>query len=309
MVVIFLVVFLYCMEEVREITLSALIFESWAMMSSVMPSLKYSFSGSVLMFSNGSTATDFAAVTSCTIACAAPTAMATVAGVPSASANWAAVENRSAGMVAIAFFTAASTASGTSSRTARGDGTGELSRLAMTAMSVDPAERRLAHQHLEQHAAQAVDVAPAVEVLDSLDLLRAHVGRRADDVRRSEDLRRADRPGDAEVRHQRVARVQQDVRGLDVPVHHLGAVRVAQRVGDLARDLERVVDRQLALPGQALAQRLALDVGHDVVHQAVGLVRVVERKDVGMVEPGRDLNLAQEPGGARSPPPARGEGP
>ena len=41
-------------------TLSALIFESWAMMSSVIPSLKYSFSGSVLMFSNGSTATDFA---------------------------------------------------------------------------------------------------------------------------------------------------------------------------------------------------------------------------------------------------------
>ena len=61
MAVIFLVVFLYCIEDVREITLSALIFESWAMMSSVIPSLKYSFSGSVLMFSNGSTATDFAA--------------------------------------------------------------------------------------------------------------------------------------------------------------------------------------------------------------------------------------------------------
>ena len=60
MVAIFLVVFLYCIEEVREITLSALILESWAMMSSVIPSLKYSFSGSVLMFSNGSTATAFA---------------------------------------------------------------------------------------------------------------------------------------------------------------------------------------------------------------------------------------------------------
>jgi hypothetical protein len=88
MAVIFLVVFLYCIEEVREMTLSALILDSWAMMSSVIPSLKYSFSGSVLMFSNGSTATDFALWSSSTIAWAAPTAMATVAGVPSASANW-----------------------------------------------------------------------------------------------------------------------------------------------------------------------------------------------------------------------------
>ena len=136
--VIFLVVFLYCMEDVREITLSALILESWAMMSSVIPSLKYSFSGSVLMFSNGRTATDFAATTSWTIACAAPTAMATVAGVPRASANWAAVVNRSAGSVAIAFFTAASTASGTSSRKARGEGTGPLNRFAMTAVTVVP---------------------------------------------------------------------------------------------------------------------------------------------------------------------------
>ena len=182
---IFLVVFLYCMEDVREITLSALILESWAMMSSVIPSLKYSFSGSVLMFSNGRTATDFAATTSLTIACAAPTAMATVAGVPRASANWAAVVNRSAGSVAIAFFTAASTASGTSSRKARGDGTGLLNRLRDDRLERRPAERRLAHQHFEEHAAQAVDVAAAVEVLAALHLFRAHVGRSADRCARS----------------------------------------------------------------------------------------------------------------------------
>ncbi len=136
---IFLEVFLYCIEEVREITLSALIFESCAMMSSVMPSLKYSFSGSVLMFSNGSTATDLVEeVISSTMACAAPTAIAVVAEVPKASANCAAVENRSAGSVAIAFLTAASTASGTSSRKVRGEGMGLLNRLAMMAVTVDP---------------------------------------------------------------------------------------------------------------------------------------------------------------------------
>ena len=159
MAAIFLVVFLYCIEEVREITFSALILESWEMISSVIPSLKYSFSGSVLMFSNGSTATDFAAMTSSTIACAAPTAMATVAEVPSASANCAAVANRSAGTVAMAFFTAASTASGTSSRDARADGIGEVSRLAITAVRVLPRKGGCAHQHLVEHAAQAVDVA------------------------------------------------------------------------------------------------------------------------------------------------------
>ncbi len=138
MAAIFLVDFLYCMVEVREITFSALILESWAMMSSVIPSLKYSFSGSVLMFSNGRTATDLVLAMASVIAWAAPTAMATVAEVPNASANWAAVAKRSAGNVAIAFRTAASTTSGTSSRNDRAEGTGEVNRLAMIAVSVAP---------------------------------------------------------------------------------------------------------------------------------------------------------------------------
>ena len=53
-----------------------------------------------------------------------------------------------------------------------------------------------------------------------VDLLRAHVGRRADDVPGG-GLARADGPGDAEVGHQRVPGVQQDVRRLDVPVDHV----------------------------------------------------------------------------------------
>ena len=96
------------------------------------------------MFSNGKTATDFAAAsdfaakTSWSTAWAVPTAMATVAGVPKASANWAAVVNRSAGSLASAFLTAASTASGTSSRPARGEGCGLVNRWAMTASNVVP---------------------------------------------------------------------------------------------------------------------------------------------------------------------------
>jgi hypothetical protein len=50
--------FLNIITEVREITLSERILESWAMTSSVMPSAKYSFSGSPLRLRNGRTATE-----------------------------------------------------------------------------------------------------------------------------------------------------------------------------------------------------------------------------------------------------------
>ena len=138
--VIFLVVFLYCMEDVREITLSALTFESWAMMSSVIPSLKYSFSGSVLMFSNGSTATDLRGDGDLlTIAWAAPTAMATVAGVPSASANWRGGAEPVGGHASPSPSAPRRPPPRARARGRRAaEGTGEVSRLAMTAVRVEP---------------------------------------------------------------------------------------------------------------------------------------------------------------------------
>ena len=52
-----LVVFLYRIMEVREVTSRPAILESWLMTSSVIPSLKYSFSGSALRLVKGNTAT------------------------------------------------------------------------------------------------------------------------------------------------------------------------------------------------------------------------------------------------------------
>ena len=52
------------------------------------------------------------------------------------------------------------------------------------------------------------------------------------------------------------------------------------------------------LAGQPVAQRLALDVGHHVVEEAVGVAGVEHAEDVGMLEPGGDLDLAGEPVGA-----------
>ena len=67
---------------------------------------------------------------------------------------------------------------------------------------------------------------------------------------------------------------------------------------DLARQPQRIVHRQRALPLQPLPKRLALDVRHHVVEDAVRLARVVHRQDVRMAQLARDLHLAQEPLGA-----------
>ena len=56
---------------------------------------------------------------------------------------------------------------------------------------------------------------------------------------------------DPEVGHRRVAALEQNVLGLDVAVNHAELVRVAERVGDLARDANRVVDAAVASRARA----------------------------------------------------------
>src|SRR5262245_48072642 len=80
---------------------------------------------------------------------------------------------------------------------------------------------------------------------------------------------------------------------------HLAAVGVGEGVGDLARDLDRRVDRERSLPGQPAPERLALDIGHDVVEDPVGFPGVEDWKDVRMVEAGGDLDLALEAVGSQ----------
>ena len=75
-------------------------------------------------------------------------------------------------------------------------------------------------------------------------------------------------------------------------------VSVVERLGDLAGEPERVVQRQLALTLEPMTQRLALDVGHDVVKEPTGLTGVEQGQDVGMLQAGGELDLAQESFGA-----------
>ena len=109
----------------------------------------------------------------------------------------------------------------------------------------------------------------------------------------------AERPRDAEVGHQRAAVPgEQQVLRLDVPVDHAVLVGVLEGLRRLARDPERIVQRELPLAAQPVAEALALDVGHGEPELARGLAGVVDRQDVGMLEPGGELDLALEALGA-----------
>ena len=114
----------------------------------------------------------------------------------------------------------------------------------------------------------------------------------------------AHRPGDAEVHDLDVAaRREHDVAGLDVAVDDPRAVAVVQRREDARGDLQGPLGQDLAALAQDVAQGAT---GHEL-HDDVGLrdprtvgghllAGVVDRDDRGVVERGRGLRLAAEPG-------------
>ena len=182
-------------------------------------------------------------------------------------------------------------------------------------------EEPLAGEHLEEHDAEGPDVGALVDRL-AARLLGRHVGGRAEDharlrcrvcasvgdCDRSADDAASARVagpglGEAEVEHLDLAvRRQLDVRGLEVAVDDALLVGFLERLGDLPRDRERLVDgdRPALQPRREV---LALDELH---HQEVGPSPVLERRgleavevrDVRVVERGEQLRLALE---AREP--------
>ncbi|CAA9302889.1 MAG: hypothetical protein AVDCRST_MAG40-471, partial [uncultured Gemmatimonadaceae bacterium] len=175
-------------------------------------------------------------------------------------------------------------------------------------------ERRDAGEHLVGEHARGVDARALVHVRVAGGLLGRHVrggseghpelgergGRARGRGRRAAPVvgGGGERLRDAEVRDEGVVAREQHVLGLDVAVDDPALVRVGQRVDHLAQDAHAVGDRELPLAVEPLAERLALDVRHDVVEEPVGLARVDEREDVRVEELRGDLDLAQEAVGA-----------
>ena len=157
---------------------------------------------------------------------------------------------------------------------------------------------RLPRQHLEQHAAEAVEVGARIEVSEGHCLLRAHVAGRADRLARLGERQAAggaDRARDAEVGDDRVLAREEDVLGFDVAVDDSLAMGERERVGDVTRDMECRLEGQLAIPQQPMPQRLAFDVRHDVVEQPVDLTSRKDRDNVGMAEVRGEVHFANEP--------------
>ena len=160
-----------------------------------------------------------------------------------------------------------------------------------------PGVGRLPRQHLVQHAPQRVHVGAGVELVCAARLLRAHVGRGPDrdPGARQLLLAPAERPGNAEVRDQGVALGEQDILRFDVAMHHAAAMGVIQGFRRLARDAERVLDRQLLFAVEAVAQTLALHERHREPQLPSGFAGVEDGEDVGVLEPGGQHDLAVEP--------------
>src|SRR5690349_1385666 len=83
----------------------------------------------------------------------------------------------------------------------------------------------------------------------------------------------------------RALRGDHDVRGFHIAMDHSHAVRIIKTGTDVARVLDDLLDRKGFLTGQDAVQRLALDVLHSDVEQAIAFLGVVDDDEIRMVHP------------------------
>ena len=158
-----------------------------------------------------------------------------------------------------------------------------------------PGNARRAREHLVEHAAERPDVAALVHGLPAR-LLRTHVRGRAEndahlrhgrtgDRRRLRRISRAgtriERLRQSEVQHlHRAIRSHLDIRGFQIAMDDAVFMRGFERVRDLARDRQRLVERNGTLR-DAIGERGTLDqFQHQRLH-AVGFFESVDATDVG----------------------------
>jgi hypothetical protein len=77
-------------------------------------------------------------------------------------------------------------------------------------------------------------------------------------------------------------------------MYHSVAMGVLECEADFSRDPDRLVDREPALAFQPVAQRLALHERHDEPQVTLGLTRVEDGQDMGVLEAGGESDLTAE---------------
>jgi hypothetical protein len=78
-------------------------------------------------------------------------------------------------------------------------------------------------------------------------------------------------------------------------MHYAALVRVGKRIGQVVQHSNRVVDREPRRAEQPRAERLALDIRHCEIQNAVCLTGRQHRDDVRVLKLGDYLDLATEP--------------
>ncbi len=88
--------------------------------------------------------------------------------------------------------------------------------------------------------------------------------------------------------------IDQHIRGLDVPVHHVAAAGMGQRFGNLLGIRDDLGQRQRALPLDPIPQIFPLnEFQHDVVPAAV-FTDIVDTGNIFMIQSRRRLSLVVE---------------
>jgi hypothetical protein len=158
-------------------------------------------------------------------------------------------------------------------------------------------EGRITDEHLVGHGAQGVHVTARADDALAHRLFRRHVRRGAErhaGLGHAAATRLLDGQGDAEVGDEGRPFLQQDVFRLDVAVDDALAMSVVEGGGDFTGETDRVLNGELLLAGQAVAEGLARHVGHDVVEEAVGLAGIDQPENVRVLEIGGDLDFGEE---------------
>jgi hypothetical protein len=155
-------------------------------------------------------------------------------------------------------------------------------------------ERAPPGEHLAQHHPQRPEIRPAIYRF-ALDLLRGHVGH---------GPQRCARPGKACVARlceseiqdlHRAVGQQHQIARLQVAMHDPRAVGTCEPLGGLTRDLDRLADRQRALPRQSRLERFPGVERHRQEEPAVrALPDLVDGAQVGVIEGGGRSRLMEE---------------